>query len=167
MVAGDYDGDGNLDVLLVGNSYSPEVSSGRDDAFIGLYLRGNGKGQFEPVKVEKSGFMDDNDAKGMVNLTMDDGHELIIVGNNSGKVRAFVAKQSGRLYQPARNVSYALVTLGNGKIYKHEFYYGSTYLSQSSRNLRLPSGARSVKIFDFKGNHKELDLDAMKNQASN
>jgi hypothetical protein len=27
MITGDYDDDGNLDVLVVGNSYAPEISS--------------------------------------------------------------------------------------------------------------------------------------------
>ncbi|HEX8039276.1 MAG TPA: FG-GAP-like repeat-containing protein, partial [Chryseosolibacter sp.] len=65
MISGDYDGDGNLDLLLTGNSYSPEVISGRDDACIGLLLRGDGRGGFNPMSPLQSGFVADNDAKGM------------------------------------------------------------------------------------------------------
>jgi hypothetical protein len=43
MVADDFDGDGNLDVLLAGNDYGTEVSVGRYDALNGLLLKGNVK----------------------------------------------------------------------------------------------------------------------------
>jgi hypothetical protein len=48
MLANDYDGDGNLDVLLTGNSYATEVQTGRYDALPGLFLKGDGKGNFRP-----------------------------------------------------------------------------------------------------------------------
>jgi hypothetical protein len=41
----EYDGDGNDDLLLIGNDYSAEVINGRYDAFNGLMLKGNGKGK--------------------------------------------------------------------------------------------------------------------------
>ena len=152
MVTGDYNADGNLDVLLVGNSYSPEVISGRDDASIGLYLEGDGKGNFHSVKVEDSGFLADNDSKGMAKLVLSDGRELMVVGNNSNRARAYVTREKGRYYKAQKDDAYAVVALSNGKIYKHEFYYGSTYLSSSSRSLRLGPGMVSIKVFDFKGN---------------
>jgi len=152
MVTGDYNKDGNLDVLLVGNSYAPEVISGRDDASIGLYLRGDGKGNFIPVRAKDSGFLADNDSKGMVNLVLSDGRELIVVGNNSNRARAYVTRQKGAYYKAENDDAYAMVTLSNGKVYKHEFYYGSTYLSQASRTLKLEPGIVSFKVFDFKGN---------------
>jgi len=44
MQVDDYDGDGNLDILMNGNDYGTEVSVGRYDALNGLLLKGNGKG---------------------------------------------------------------------------------------------------------------------------
>ena len=56
--------------------------------------------------------------------------------------------------QPAD--AWALVTYANGKKEKIEFYYGSTYLSQSARRFeRLPS-MTSVVIYDFKGRSRTL-----------
>jgi len=43
MVSDDFDGDGNLDVLINGNDFSTEVSLGRFDALNGLLLKGDGK----------------------------------------------------------------------------------------------------------------------------
>ncbi|MDH4091226.1 MAG: VCBS repeat-containing protein [Cyclobacteriaceae bacterium] len=163
MVTGDYDDDGNLDVLLVGNSYSPEISSGRDDACIGLYLSGNGKGGFRPVSVTKSGFLADRDAKGMARMVSGDGRELVIVGNNDNALQAYATQHSGKYYRAEKNDAYAIVTLKNGQLYRHEFYYGSTYFSQSSRDLKLSPEMTSVKVFDFQGNDKEIVVNAVGN----
>jgi hypothetical protein len=45
MVSTDVDGDGNTDLLLVGNDYGMEPGSGRHDAFMGLCMKGDGKGK--------------------------------------------------------------------------------------------------------------------------
>lgn len=156
MLPGDYNLDGNLDVILVGNFYSREIISGPDDASIGLYLKGNGEGGFIPVEVTESGFVADKDSKGMAKLIMGDGSELIIVGNNSERVRAYTSILKRTHYKPRNNDAYGLVTLSNGKVMKQEFYYGSTYLSHSSRVIELPVNAVSVRIFDFIGNSREI-----------
>ncbi len=46
MISEDVDGDGNLDLLMVGNDYGMDPYSGRHDAFMGLYMKGDGKGNF-------------------------------------------------------------------------------------------------------------------------
>ncbi len=46
MITDDFDNDGNPDVLLSGNNYSPEVLSGRDDAMIGLVAERRWKRKF-------------------------------------------------------------------------------------------------------------------------
>jgi enediyne biosynthesis protein E4 len=154
IVAGDYDSDGNLDVLLTGNSYSTEVSTGRYDASIGLYLRGDGSGNFSPVNVLNSGFLVDKDAKGLAKLILSDGRELILSAINNDKMKAHKTNGSKKYFYPANNDSYALVTLNNGKTYKHEFSFGSTYLSQSSRAMVLASDIKGFEVFDFQGKKK-------------
>ncbi len=51
----DFDGDGNLDALLAGNSFNADYTTGRYDASSGVLLKGNGKGAFEVVSKAKSG----------------------------------------------------------------------------------------------------------------
>ena len=160
MVTGDFDADGNLDVLIVGNSYAPEIISGRADASCGLYLRGDGNGNFTAVAAKRSGFMADNDGKGMAKVLLSDDSELLVVGNNSGPVRAYVSRQKGNYYRAELDDAYAIITFSNGKVYKHEFYYGDTYLSHSSRILKLSPGVTSIRIFDFNGNSKEINASA-------
>ena len=163
MVSGDYDDDGNLDVLLVGNSYAPEISSGRDDAMIGLFLKGDGKGRFEPVNVSTSGFFADQDAKGFASLMLPEGRELMIIANNDGPMQSYVTRKAGKYYRAAPGDAYATMNLKNGKQRKHEFYFGSTYLSNSSRALKIPSDINEMTVYDIKGGSRKVNV----NQAQN
>ena len=43
MSVDDFDGDGNLDVVMNGNDYGTELTTGRYDAFNGLMLKGRWK----------------------------------------------------------------------------------------------------------------------------
>jgi hypothetical protein len=159
MLAADYTGDGYVDVLAVGNDYSTEVATGRYDALQGLLLKGDGKGGFVVVRARESGFEADKDAKGMARLISSDGKELVLVGNNSDKLQVYETKAKGRYYQARREDAYAEVTLSNGKSYKQEFYYGSSYLSHASRVLRLPKDITSFVVVDFAGNKRTINPD--------
>lgn len=158
MVAEDFDNDGNLDLLLSGNSYSPEVFSGRDDAMIGLLLKGDGKGNFIPLHNTQSGFVSDLDSKGMAKIILANGHSLILVGNNSNKTKSFVDQMPATYVKANTNDATATVTLSDGRKYRHEFQYGSTYLSNSSRSLKLSSKILSVTITDYQGKARSVQL---------
>jgi hypothetical protein len=151
---GDFDNDGNLDVLMIGNSYATEVSTGRYDACIGLYFRGDGKGNFASTSVQKSGFFADKDGKGLSKLILGDGHQLILAGNNNDTLTAHKLNTFKKYFRPDNDDSYALVKLKNGKTYKHEFYFGSTYLSQSSRSMEISDSISNVEVYNFLGQKK-------------
>ncbi len=55
MAVDDFDGDGNLDVIINGNDWGTEVTVGRYDALNGLLLSGDGKGNFTPLSILESG----------------------------------------------------------------------------------------------------------------
>jgi len=159
MTTGDFDLDGHMDVLLIGNLFSGEVSVGRYDASIGLFLRGDGTGNFIPSSVQESGFFVDGDAKGMAQITLGDGQRMILAANNSDQLKAFVADKKGAMMYSARpQDAFAIVTLKNGNIFRHEFYFGSTYLSHSSRSLPISQEMQKVVVYDFEGNSTELTL---------
>ncbi|HXH20381.1 MAG TPA: VCBS repeat-containing protein, partial [Chitinophagales bacterium] len=82
ILADDVNHDGNLDLLLVGNFYYAEVERGRYDSFKGLYLTGNGKGNFTPLSLTESGFVVDGDARGIIKITQGKG-TLYISSQNS------------------------------------------------------------------------------------
>lgn len=158
MISDDFDADGNLDLISVGNSYSPEVSTGRYDASVGLFLKGDGKGNFSPLDITKSGFFADGDAKGFAQLILANNSPVILVANNSQKLKAY-STSSVSYYRAKDHDSYAIVSLKNGKKYKHEFYYGNTYLSGSSRILKISSNVESVAVLDRFGNGSSIEID--------
>jgi hypothetical protein len=53
--------------------------------------------------------------------------------------------------------SYAELHYEDGKKEKVEFYYGSGYLSQSTRSITVPSTVRTIKIYDYSGNQRNLE----------
>lgn len=90
ILALDFDEDNHMDVLLIGNDFGNEISIGRYDAFNGAVLKGNGKGDFEVVPPEQSGFMVDGDAKHIIYLKNAIGkNPYIIVTQNRGSLKIF------------------------------------------------------------------------------
>lgn len=150
MAAEDFDGDGNLDLLAIGNSYSPEVISGRDDASIGWMLKGDGKGSLKSVSVKQSGFMVDGDGKALVRITVS-GEPWILASQNNGALKAFKMNQLQKLVTPQDQEISAMAVQEDGKKIKYEFYKGNSYLSAGSGTLMVPGKTTTVIFSDFKG----------------
>lgn len=163
MVSQDVDEDGNVDLLLAGNDYGTEVFTGRYDAMTGLLLKGDGKGNFQSVRMAQSGFFADGDAKGMAVLYDAKGAERVVVTQNQDSLKVFaksnaLAGRAGQLISLHPMDAWAELTHINGKKQKIEFYYGSTYLSQSARRLQVPQTVATVAIYDYAGNRREATL---------
>ncbi len=159
MLAEDFDADGNADLLITGNSYSSNVYDGQYDASIGLYLKGDGHGAFVPVPGRESGFFVDGDAKGLAELVMADGSSLILAARNSGYLKVYRnARPQGQVIRLRNDDACADLTFGNGVKEHREFYYGSGYLSQSSRAFRVPEGVTSFTITTYKGETRKVGL---------
>ena len=73
----DFDGDANVDVVIAGNLYGSEVETPRNDASIGLFLKGKGDGTFEVIPGYLSGLYLPGDIKDMSLISVND--ELYIV----------------------------------------------------------------------------------------
>lgn len=84
----DFNGDSNLDVLLVGNLFVSEIETTRNDAGTGLLLLGDGKNNFNPLHISKSGFMAKGDAK-KVKILKGSNQNMILVGNNNDQLQVF------------------------------------------------------------------------------
>ena len=153
----DLNGDGNLDALLTGNEFGNEVFSGNYDALNGLVLLGDGKGQFKPLLPAQSGFKVPGDAKALGRLAGKDG-DVFIATQNKGKLLTFApASQEGNVrFRPQPLDVRATMTFSDGKKKPVELYYGSGYLSQSSRILWLPPGVTGLKVLDSKGQEREI-----------
>ncbi len=155
MLVNDYTGDGNLDLLSVGNFYSGETFSGRYDASIGWLLEGDGKGGFKAVDVSNSGFYVPGDAKGLAEVNAQ-SKRLTLVGINDGPMQVFSSTKKDKTYIVKPNETAAIIKYKDGSIQKVEFYYGGSYLSHSSRSLRIPSQAVSILVSNGKGEQTEI-----------
>lgn len=80
---GDFDQDGLLDILAVGNFDGNVPSLGRYDASYGNFLKGKGKGEFEAVEARHSGFAVYGEARDMQQINRGDQKILIISRNNA------------------------------------------------------------------------------------
>jgi len=92
IITKDFDKDGNLDILVAGNLYASEVETPRADAGQGLYLKGDGKGNFKVQYPMKSGFYAPGDVKDMKIIHIK-GQEFIMVAKNKGFLQ-FIRHQS-------------------------------------------------------------------------
>lgn len=160
LLPDDVDGDGHLDLLAVGNSYAPDVITGRHDALIGVVLRGDGSGTFEAVPHQKSGFFVDGDAKGLARFHRPDGVPLYIATQNDDSTRVFTSMTRGRdrTVQPRPMDAWAEIARTDTTIQRHEFRYGHGYLSQSSRRLHVPPGTREVTLYSYTGESRTVSL---------
>jgi len=155
ITSSDYNDDGHPDLVLTGNSYAPESISGRLDAFNGLVLTGDGKGNFKPLSPALSGFLVEADGKGLAELAFADGKKLILAAQNNAQLKAFTTERKLTdlvTIQPAANATKAIILFRDGHKQLHEWHYGSGYLSQSSRILTVSkSRVRSITVYDSKG----------------
>ena len=156
MVTEDYDQDGNLDVLIAGNDYGTEVSVGRHDALNGLLLKGDGKGNFKPLLPTNTGYCVGGDAKALVKLAGANGKMLLAASQNRSNLKFFSANKNVNYVHVLPNETSALIKLKGGKVRKEEMPYGSSFLSQSSRNLILPANAESIELIDATGNKRQV-----------
>jgi hypothetical protein len=160
MVSEDADADGNLDLLLVGNDYGMEPYSGRHDAFTGLYLKGDGKGNFSSSTVAKSGFFVNGDAKGLAKIHTAKDEDLLLAAQNQDSLLVYgkaIPEVNAKWVNLNTNDFYAEITYSDNRKRRVEFYYGSTFLSQSSRKFKLDKDAVKIVITDFKGNKREIN----------
>jgi len=154
MVVQDFNGDGNLDVLINGNDYGTEVSVGRYDGCNGLLLQGNGKGGFTPVSLLQSGIFIPGNGKSLVQLKSASGDYLLAAAQNRGPLKIFTLNKHVKCVPVTQQDVRAVVKYKNGNTQVREINYGSSFLSQSGRFIVLDSTITSVEIIDSKNNKR-------------
>lgn len=158
MVVDDFDGDGNLDVIINGNDFGTEVGVGRYDALNGLMLKGNGKGNFMPQSILQSGIYIPGDGKALVKLKSNQGKYLLAASQNSGALKIFELKRKINNIELAPDDESAVISYKNGLKQKEEFYYGSSFLSQSGRFITLNNNVKVVQITNSKKQTRIISL---------
>jgi hypothetical protein len=82
ILAADFDGDGPLDLLLAGNFDGVKPEIGRMSASYGLFLHGDGRGGFAPVRTSESGFLVPGQARDIQRIGTAQGDLYVVTRNN-------------------------------------------------------------------------------------
>ena len=83
----DYNGDNHPDLVLAGNLYPVEVETIRADASYGLFLTGDGEGNFTPQEIKQSGLILDGDVKALRSIRLADGGMGVLAAVNDDVLR--------------------------------------------------------------------------------
>ncbi len=158
MIADDFDGDGNLDVLINGNDWGTEVSVGRYDALYGLLLKGDGKGNFKSQTIQESGIYIPGNGKAIISLRSSNGDYLVAAGQNRGPLKIFKLKKNVNFVPVLPGDINAELTFRNGMTRKLEFYFGSSFLSQSSRFIKTDENIESITISGNTGQKRKIEI---------
>jgi hypothetical protein len=125
-----------------------------------LYMKGNGKGGFAPLSIAQSGLFINGDAKGLAAVQSANGGEVFVATQNQDSLKVY--KQTGNISKPKKFIKlkpddfYADITYKNNSKKRVEFYYGSTYLSQSSRNLEVDADVAKITITGYTGKKRDV-----------
>jgi len=140
----DYDGDGNLDALLVGNFYYPEVERGRYTAMKGLLLTGDGRCGFRSSFPAENGFLADADCRALVKYY--DGEKIYFITSvNDGQLIIHRLNHSSKLLKWRANCE-VMFEQTDEFTRRRERYWGSGYLSQSSPVFLKAAKVKSVSF---------------------
>jgi hypothetical protein len=159
MVVDDFDSDGNLDVLLSGNNYGTEVSVGRNDAFNGLVLNGDGKGKFISKTILESGIFIPGNNRALIKLRSEKDRYLVVASQFRGPLNIFELKNNIKTIEWQPDDRYVEIRYKNGVLQKQEYYCGSSYLSQSSGFLTVGNDVAEVAITNRKNQTRVINIE--------
>ncbi|MBN8249719.1 MAG: VCBS repeat-containing protein, partial [Verrucomicrobia bacterium] len=90
LAVADFDGDGHEDLFLGHNVSEEALGSDRMDAGLGLWLRGDGRGNLEAVSASRSGIRVWGEARGAAVADFDrDGRPDLVVAQNEQSTRLY------------------------------------------------------------------------------
>jgi hypothetical protein len=88
----DINADQQTDIVAAGNLFGTEPTTIRYDAGSGICLTGDGKGNFQSLSVQESGFYCPGDVKDLELIRLAGGSHGILVTNNNGDLQLFIRK---------------------------------------------------------------------------
>lgn len=146
IVCEDFNADGAMDILTIGNFNGPDPEMFRYDNSLGCLMLGNGAGEFTAVPSLQSGIVIPKDGRSIVMMKQDQQTCDIIIGVNSQSAQSYrLSLPKGASVQQAKPGTSLIMQLKNGKKQKKEFPIGSGYYSQSPGIFILPKDAKILQ----------------------
>ncbi len=113
------------------------------------------------MSIAKSGFFVKGDGKALAVVHTANNEDIFVATQNNDSVMVYRKKPvSGVSNTKWINLNpddfCADITYKNDRKRRIEFYYGSTYLSQSSRRMPLDKNVSKIVIINFKGVKREV-----------
>jgi enediyne biosynthesis protein E4 len=158
IAVGDFDGDGNDDVFLSQNVFAVAPDSWRQDAGRGLWLRGDGRGNLDPVPGQISGVRVYGEQRGtaLADFTRDGRVDLVVTQNgaatklfrNVGAKPGLRVRLLGSPGNPTAIGATMRIQFDSGYGPLREIQAGSGYWSQNSpvHVLGTPEPPRTLVI---------------------
>ncbi|HEV3251828.1 MAG TPA: RNA-binding protein, partial [Puia sp.] len=131
---------------------------GRYDAMNGLFLKGDGKGNFAAESILQSGIFIPGNGKALVKLRGSSGNCLLAAGQNRGALKIFQLKQPINCLPLLPSDVSGIIKYKNGSSRKQEFYFGESFLSESGRFLIIDDKVAALELTDNKGNKRRVPV---------
>jgi hypothetical protein len=146
-------------IFAVGNFYGNETVTGRNDAGRGSLIKAQ-DGKYDSFDFgRKLGLEVPGESRAVAKLMGADGRELILVSRYNQSLLAYRRNEPGmRIILPAADDQQLLIYQYGNPIMKKELFYGSGYLSQSSRKLTIGTEVDSVVSVNYKGEQRKIDF---------
>ena len=156
MLAMDVNGDGNLDLMINGNDFGTEISTGRYDAANGWILLGNGRAEFRVLLPGESGFFVPGDGKSLACLQSVKKQPLYFALQNQGPLRTFAINRQIQLLPAAQDDVYIIYEYEDGKKRREELYYGQSFYSQTGRYIQVEKHVAKITVYNTAGNPRTI-----------
>ena len=89
----DFNGDGNMDILIGGNYYNREIETTRSDAGVGQILLGNGKNEFVAMPSSETGLVLYKDVRALEILDKNSNSPTVIIANNNDSTQIYTLQK--------------------------------------------------------------------------
>ena len=151
----DIDGNGQDEILLSGNFYSNNASSGPLASSTGALVEYI-NGQTIVSRGHTIGIDYRGDRKSLVAIKLSTGDIAMISAVNDGELTLHKVNSDIQTLPYEAQEYRARIRMTDGTVLMKESYYGSSYLSHSSRILILPNDWQEVTFIDYSGEERRV-----------